>query len=117
MGRLKKKINQNGQIKITENHVKKSVKDLLNLKKIYNFPILQGMGCHPGIADIMAVGHKRCPHCGYSPAIAIECKTQTGRQSPDQIIFEQNWVRSGAIYILARGPEDVVAGLDLPVLF
>ena len=59
----------------------------------------QGKWAALGLSDIIAVINGR--------AHFIEVKTPTGRQSADQKLFERRAVKAGAIYILARGVEDV----------
>lgn len=55
-------------------------------------------GC-PGSGDILGV-FKGKP-------IAIEVKTETGRQSAQQKSWQQSWEECGGIYILARSPGEV----------
>lgn len=45
--------------------------------------------------------------------VAIETKTQRGRQSDDQQIFETCWKRAGGLYVLARSREQALEGLLL----
>jgi hypothetical protein len=63
----------------------------------------------PGAADV--IGIWRRPWGGQ--AIAIEVKTETGRQSPDQKIWQSAWERAGGIYVLARSTEDVLKKIPL----
>lgn len=51
-----------------------------------------------GSADIIGVirGH----------ALAVETKTESGKQRDAQIMFERAWVKAGGIYILARSAEE-----------
>lgn len=44
--------------------------------------------------------------------LAIECKTEKGKQRPEQIAFEKMINKMGGIYILARSVEDVKKELD-----
>jgi len=41
--------------------------------------------------------------------LAVETKTETGRQSEGQTRFQRAWERVGGIYVLARSPQDAVA--------
>lgn len=56
-----------------------------------------------GTADILGI-YKGRP-------LAIEVKTKTGRLSPHQKIFLQEWKNYGGISIVARSIEDVDRGL------
>lgn len=59
-----------------------------------------------GWADITGV---IAPH---GRALFIEVKSDTGRSSPDQVAFG-DWVRAlGAVHVVARSLEDVVAVLS-----
>lgn len=57
-----------------------------------------------GIADILGAYRAR--------PVAIETKTRTGSLRKTQIIFRKNWERAGGIYIVARSPQDAIAGLE-----
>jgi hypothetical protein len=46
--------------------------------------------------------------------LEIECKSRTGRQSPEQVAWQAMIERHGGIYILARSLDDVRAVLDRP---
>ena len=59
-------------------------------------------GC-PGSGDIIG--------CYRGRAIAIECKSPTGRQSTPQKRFQAAWELAGGVYIVARSVEDAVEGL------
>lgn len=39
--------------------------------------------------------------------LGIECKSESGRQSPAQVAFQQMIEKMGGLYILARSVEDV----------
>jgi hypothetical protein len=84
----------------------------------------------------------RCPHCGMRPRqqyadqwirfgvggpggadligiirnsgrlIACEVKTQRGRLTDDQRRFGDRVTRDGALYVIARSPDDIHAALD-----
>ncbi len=54
----------------------------------------------PGSADIIG--------CYRSRAVAIECKTDPGRQSKSQFRFQFSWERAGGLYVLARSAEDAI---------
>lgn len=54
----------------------------------------------PGQADISGIA--------ASTAVYVEAKTETGKQSEDQKIFQANVERAGAIYIIARNKDEAV---------
>ena len=53
----------------------------------------------PGGADLLGLDHR-------GRFIAIEVKTPTGRQSPEQRCFEQLVQRLGGVYLIMRSVED-----------
>lgn len=57
-----------------------------------------------GIADILGAYRAR--------PVAIETKTRTGSLRKTQLTFRINWERAGGIYIVARSPEEAIAGLE-----
>lgn len=68
---------------------------------------------HPGSSDIFGILDERfrCPATGRSLAgvlLCVECKSPTGRQSPDQKLFERIVTKRGAVYILARSGSELV---------
>lgn len=83
-----------------ETALKNQCKDYLALKGIFNFPILQGLGAFKGIPDRIAI-HKSIPY-------AIEFKTKKGRQSEDQIKFQQSWELAGGKYLLIRDLDELM---------
>jgi hypothetical protein len=60
---------------------------------------VQGISVPKGHPDILA--------CAGGRYIAIECKSQDGRQRPEQKSFQRAVERSGGLYVLARSVEDV----------
>ncbi len=69
-------------------------------KDVGAYPVRFGV---PGQGDISGV----CLPSGRR--IEIECKTEKGRQSDEQIAFEAMITRFGGLYILARSVGDVDA--------
>lgn len=53
----------------------------------------------PGSTDILCVKH--------GIYIGIEVKSKTGKQDPDQVIFQKDLERAGGIYLLVRSSEEV----------
>jgi Holliday junction resolvase len=88
--------------KITENDIKRQVKDYLSLKGWFHFYNLAGMGAYKGIPDIIAIKQGR--------VLFIECKrpARGSKQSPAQIKFQENIEAQGGEYLLVRDVEDLV---------
>lgn len=57
----------------------------------------------PGIADIVGLV--------LGQAVFVEVKTASGRQRPAQAAFQHAVEKAGGLYIIARSPEEAVAGL------
>jgi hypothetical protein len=83
-----------------ETPIRKAVKQYLSLKGWFVFTVLQGLGAHPGISDLIGVkdGH----------VVFIEIKTETGRQSEKQVSFEENVKSHGGNYIVLRSLEQCI---------
>jgi Holliday junction resolvase len=86
--------------KITENDVKRVVKDYLSAKGFFHFHILQGLGSYKGIPDMVAIKKGR--------VLFLEIKKPTGKQSEHQKEFQQNIEYQGGEYILVRCLEDLI---------
>jgi ribulose bisphosphate carboxylase small subunit len=86
--------------KITENDIKKQVKDWLSYKGYFHFHVLQGLGAYKGIPDIIAIKDNR--------VLFLEIKKPTGKQSQYQKDFENNIKSQGGEYILVRCLEDLI---------
>lgn len=86
-----------------ETAIKHQIKDYLDLKGIFHFPILQGLGAAKGIPDRIAIRDGKF--------IAIEVKTPKGRLSDHQRQFRDQVWAAGGIYIEARSIEDVMKHL------
>ena len=56
-------------------------------------------------------GHSDILACVGGRYVAIEMKSATGRQSPDQKIFQQAVQRASGIYVLSRSIDDVCAAI------
>jgi hypothetical protein len=57
-----------------------------------------------GIADIMGVYHGR--------AIAIECKTERGKQSRQQMRFQVAFSQAGGLYAVVRSADEALAMVE-----
>jgi Holliday junction resolvase len=82
-----------------ETAIKKQIREYLAVHKWFAFPILQGMGAHKGIADIIAIKNGN--------VLFIEAKAPRGRQSDHQVEFEHNIINEGGHYLIARSYEDI----------
>jgi hypothetical protein len=61
-----------------------------------------------GSADIIGASRGR--------PLAVENKTETGRQRTAQVMFERAWVKAGGLYILARSAEAAVEQVESALL-
>ena len=89
---------------ITESDVRKVCKDYLQFKGWFVFHLLQGLGCYPGLTDMVAVKDGR--------VLFIELKRPgKGKQTEKQKIFQADVERAGGEYILAECLEDLIEGI------
>lgn len=65
---------------------------------------LKALGVRPGVADFALV-------LPGGRAAFLELKTPTGRASPEQRVFRSDAEAAGALYAIARTPEEVEATL------
>ncbi len=84
---------------LKEGEIRQQVKEFLQWRGWFVFYNLQGLGCYPGLSDLVAVKK--------SKVVYIELKTKTGKQSEKQKEFQQDLEAAGGTYVLARGIEDV----------
>ncbi len=91
-----------------ESQLKRAAKDFLAIHGVWTFPILQGMGAQPGIADRLGI-YKGRP-------LAIELKRPGGRLSSFQEAFKRQWELEGGLFIECRSIEDLAAGLGIKTL-
>jgi len=96
---MKRKLRQ--KIKISENDVKKQVKQYLSLKGYFHFHILQGLGAYKGIPDIIAIKNNR--------VLFLEIKKPVGwKQSDYQKQFQADIEEHGGEYYLVKSLDDLV---------
>ena len=82
---------------------KKAIKDYLDLKDYFHFPILQGIAAYKGLPDRFLIKDGVC--------YALEIKTgKKSRQSEYQKEFQKNWERAGGEYILG-GIDEVIKAI------
>lgn len=94
------KRNLRQKIKITENDVKKQVKDYLSVKGYFHFYMLAGMGAYKGIPDIIAIKNNRI--------LFLEIKRPGGLLSEHQHQFQLNINRHGGEYYIVRSLDDLM---------
>ena len=88
-------------LKITEKDVRKVCKDYLLLKGWFTFHLLQGLGCYPGLTDLVAVKDGR--------VLFIELKRPgRSKQSDRQKKFQADIERVGGEYILVDSLEGIM---------
>ena len=88
------------KIKISENDVKRQIKQLLSLKGYFHFHILQGLGAYKGISDIIAIKNNR--------VLFLEIKRPGGKQSDYQKQFQADIESQGGEYYIVRSIDDLV---------
>lgn len=95
--------------KLSERDITRSIRDYLNIRKVFHWKVFQSLGSTPGISDILGILPCRC-ECGrkYGRMLAIEVKTATGRVSEPQETFLRNAEEAGAVTIVARGVTDLI---------
>ena len=92
------------KIPITENDIKNQVKDYLDIKGYFHFPLTAGMGSYPGLPDRIAIKNGR--------VLFIEVKCPGGKQSVNQMAFQNDiWVKGGQ-YILVKCVEDLIKAIN-----
>jgi len=92
------------KIKISENDVKRQVKDYLNLKGYFHFHILQGLGAYRGIPDIIAIKNNR--------VLFLEIKRPGGKQSDYQKQFQANIEGQGGEYYIIKSLQDLIKVIE-----
>jgi hypothetical protein len=83
-----------------ETQIKHQIRDYLDLKGIFHFPVLQGLGAARGIPDRLI--------CHHGKFIGLEVKARNGRLSPHQIQFRDRVEAAGGVYIEARSVDDII---------
>ena len=86
-----------------EGSVLQAVKQYLQLKGYYVIRIQQGLGCHRGLTDLIAIKD--------SKVLFIEVKTANSsrsKQSPYQAEFQREIEAHGGTYMLVRSVEELI---------
>ena len=86
---------------ITEKDVRRVCRDYLLIKGWFVFHLLQGIGCYPGLSDMVAIKEGRVLFIEYK-------RPGRGKQSEKQKIFQADIERAGGEYILVEGLEDLI---------
>ena len=86
--------------KITETDIRRQLVQYLRMRGWFCYHCLAGLGCYPGLSDLVAVKAGRVVH--------VEVKRPgTGKQSEKQAQFQHDLEAAGGEYLLARGIEDL----------
>lgn len=95
---MKRKLRQ--KIKISEGDIKRQLKDYLSINGWFHFPLTAGLGSYKGIPDRIAVKDGR--------VLFIEVKRPGGKQSVNQVIFQNEMGIAGGEYWLIDCWEDII---------
>ena len=85
---------------ISENLIKRQVKDYLDLKGYFHFYLLAGIGAFLGAPDIIAIKNNR--------VLFLEIKRPGGKQSEHQRKFQLNIEGQGGKYYIVESLEDLI---------
>jgi len=105
---LRKETAKYNKLKTAESGIKILVRQTLEITGFFIFPILQGLGCYPGIADFIAIRAGR--------VLFIETKSVNGSQRPAQKIFQKLIESHGGEYWLIDCFEDIIKMIGDPVI-
>ncbi len=95
------------QAALTEKEITYQIRSVLKAFGIFHWKVMQGLGCVPGIPDILGIQK------GTGKLIAIEVKTAKGKTTRFQDNFI-NWINeAGGIAFVARSADDVIEKLNL----
>jgi len=92
------------KVKITENDVKRAVKDYLNINGWFSFPLTAGIGSYRGAPDRIAIKNNR--------VLFLEIKRPGGRQSIHQQRFQKNIEEHGGEYYVVKSLDDLIKIID-----
>ena len=85
---------------ISENLIKRQVKDYLDLRGYFHFHLLAGIGAFLGAPDIIAIKNNR--------VLFLEIKRPGGKQSEHQRKFQLNIEGQGGEYYIVESLEDLI---------
>jgi len=86
--------------KQTETELKGQIKDYLNIRGIFSFPITQGLGSYRGAPDRVMHFHNEVHY--------LEIKKPTGKMSPYQLAFQEQCIQDGVKYHIIKSLEDLM---------
>ena len=93
-----------------ETIIRKSIMNELRRSGWFVIYFLQmGFGQYKGMSDLVCMKDGK--------VVVVECKTETGVQSPEQVQFQKDCEAHGVEYILARSIYDVKHMLNSEPLF
>jgi len=99
----------NTRAQITERDVISAVRQWLRLKGYFVVRIQQGMGCHPGVSDLVAVRDGK--------VLWVETKRPGGKLSAAQEKFRENITQHGGTYLVVSDLRQLEEFEGGPVLF
>jgi len=76
---------------------KAAIRQGLAYKGWHSFPVLQGLGCYPGIPDLV------CIKDGVVVLVEVKARDKCGkmgRQSAKQKVFQETWEMYGGKYVI-----------------
>ncbi len=82
-----------------ESIIRKAVKDFLKYDEWFVFTNYQSALSYPGVADLTATKE--------GVTVWVEIKTETGKQSQNQIDFERDIKNAGGNYVVVRNIDDI----------
>ena len=83
----------------TESEIQTAIRQLLQARGWFVIRLQQGLGCHRGLSDLVAIKQGR--------VVWIEVKTPRGRLSEYQLAFARSVDGHGGEYVVMRDPKDV----------
>lgn len=83
-----------------ETQLKKQVKEYLKKTGWFVFHIRQGKHCYKGVSDDIGIREGQ--------VVFLEFKTDKGKQSAEQILFEYQVKEHGGKYVILRSLEDAI---------
>ena len=91
--------------KITEADVTRSIRQLLKQIGVFHWKVHQGLGCVPGVPDVIGVWKGRL--------LGIEVKRPGGKLSPAQVAFIDRINAEGGLAFVAFSVDDVMRELGI----
>ena len=82
-----------------ERGILQMIRDYLRLRGWFVVRMQQGLGCHRGLSDLIAVKQGR--------VLFVEVKAPKGQQSTYQVEFQREIEEHGGVYVLAKSIEDL----------